>query len=371
MNYEIGVTVILPCLNEEKTIAACIKNSLAGLKKLSLPSEIIVIDNGSTDKSITIAENLGAKVITESNKGYGFALMRGISESRYEYILMADADDSYELENLEKFIFELENDNDVVMGNRFKGGIEKGAMPFLHRYLGNPFLSFVGKNLFKLGINDFHCGMRAFRKSKILELNLITGGMEFASEMIVKASLKQFSMSEIPTRLRKDGRGTKSHLRTWRDGFRHLFFLFILSPLHLFIYPGLFFIILSIVNLVLASRATTSDSNLLFAKIWELIALSGGTIIFAGLILVNARQSYTNSNKKQRLDSSQKIYKFYDLIVSIALLFVGFFVNIINFKNSSLNWNDISSFGDIAIFAGLLLILQRLVITSFYYFKHD
>jgi len=371
MNYEKGVSVILPCLNEEKTIAACINNALSGLNKLQLPSEIIVIDNGSADKSISIAESLGAKVISESNKGYGYALNRGINESRYEYILMADADDSYEIENLNEFIVELENNYDLVMGNRFKGGVESGAMPFLHRYIGNPFLSFIGKHLFKLRINDFHCGIRAFRKSRILELKLITGGMEFASEMLVKASLKKLTMSEIPTRLRKDGRGRKSHLRTWRDGFRHLFFLLILSPLHLFIYPGLFLILLSIINLLFISIDESLQSNLLIAKVWELMALTGVTFIFAGNILVNVRRTYTNSNTKPGLGSSPKIYKFYDLIASLALLFVGFFVNTINFMYPSLNWDDIGGLGSIAIFAGLLLALQRLVITSFYYFNRE
>jgi glycosyltransferase involved in cell wall biosynthesis len=371
VNNEIGVSVILPCLNEEKTIAASINNAKLGLKKLSLPSEIIVIDNGSTDDSISISENLGARVVKEKSRGYGFALASGINEAQFEYILMADADDSYELENLDEFIIELGIECDLVIGNRFKGGIEKGAMPFLHQFIGNPFLSFIGKYLFKLQTNDFHCGMRAFKKSKILDLKLVTGGMEFASEMLVKASLKKFRIKEIPTKLRKDGRGARSHLRTWRDGFRHLFFLLILSPLHLFVYPGFLIILFAIAKLLFISSNKSTNSNLLLGKIWELLALTGGTIVFAGLVLINARKAYTKSNHNLKMGEGEKVYRFTDLFISIILLISGFIVNFFNFQQYSSGMIDFSSIGDIFIFTGLLMVLYRLVITSFYYFNRD
>lgn len=371
MNNQVGVSVILPCLNEEKTIAASINNAKLGLKKLTLPSEIIVVDNGSTDKSISISEDLGAKVFIEKSRGYGFALARGINEAQFEYILMADADDSYELEKLNEFVIELGTECDLVIGNRFKGGIEKGAMPFLHQFIGNPFLSFIGKYLFKLQTNDFHCGMRAFKKSKILDLKLVTGGMEFASEMLVKASLRKFLIKEIPTKLRKDGRGTRSHLRTWRDGFRHLFFLLILSPLHLFVYPGFFIILLAIVKLIIISSNKSTQSNLLLGKIWEILALTGGTIVFAGLVLMNARKSYTKFNNNSKIVQGKKVYRFTDLIISILLFITGFIVNILNFQKYSSGMIDLSSIGDIFIFTGLLMVLYRLVITSFYYFNRD
>ncbi len=235
---EVEVAVVLPCLNEEKTIGPCVAQALETFARAGLRGEVIVADNGSTDRSAEIARGLGARVIPVERKGYGSALMGGILAARGEYIVMGDADQSYDFTQVPEFVAKLREGYDLVMGNRFTGGIEAGAMPPLHRYLGNPVLTAVGRLFFKSKCSDFHCGLRGFRRDAVLKLGLRTTGMEFASEMIVKATLFQLRITEIPTTLRPDARGTPSHLRTWRDGWRHLRFLLLYSPRWLFLYPG-------------------------------------------------------------------------------------------------------------------------------------
>jgi glycosyltransferase involved in cell wall biosynthesis len=233
----------MPCLNEAETLAACVRKALAAIQATGLEGEVLVADNGSTDGSQGIAIREGARVVNVPVRGYGAALMAGITSARGEYILMGDADDSYDFSHLPRFIKALDGGADVVMGNRFKGGIRPGAMPFLHKYVGNPVLSFLGRLFFRAPVGDFHCGMRAFTKSAVQTLNLRTTGMEFASEMVVKASLTGLNIAEVPTTLSPDGRSHPPHLRTWRDGWRHLRFLLLYSPRWLFLYPGLFLIV--------------------------------------------------------------------------------------------------------------------------------
>jgi glycosyltransferase involved in cell wall biosynthesis len=201
--------------------------------------EVLVADNESTDGSQQLAAAKGARVISVRDRGYGSALRHGILAARGRYIIMGDADDSYDLRNLENFVAKLREGYDLVMGNRFRGGIGPGAMPFLHRYLGNPVLSLCGRLFFSTKIGDFHCGLRGFNRERIRALNLHTSGMEFASEMVISAALREYSITEVPTTLKKDGRSHPPHLRTWHDGWRHLSFLLMLSPRWLFIYPGL------------------------------------------------------------------------------------------------------------------------------------
>ena len=232
------VSVVLPCLNEEQTLGICIAKIQKTFVNNNIAGEIIVADNGSTDRSCEIAHELGARVVSISQKGYGSALIGGIDTAQGTYILMGDADDSYDFSHLPRFLEKLEQGYDLVMGNRFQGGIAPGAMPFLHKYLGNPVLSLVGRIFFHCPIGDFHCGLRAFRRDSICKLHLQTTGMEFASEMIVKASLHNLNISEIPTTLKPDGRHRRPHLRTWRDGWRHLIFMLLFSPQWLFVYPG-------------------------------------------------------------------------------------------------------------------------------------
>jgi glycosyltransferase involved in cell wall biosynthesis len=235
----IAVSIVMPCLNEAETLGICIKKALAAIEEAGVLGEVVVADNGSDDGSIEIATAEGARVIHVPVRGYGAALIAGFEGARGEYVLMADADDSYEFSHLPRFLDALNAGSDLVMGNRHRGGIKPGAMPMLHRYLGNPVLSYIGRLFFRIHIGDFHCGIRAFRKDAMLGLKLKTTGMEFASEMVVKASLKGLKISEVPTTLSRDGRSHAPHLRTWRDGWRHLRFLLLYSPRWLFLYPGL------------------------------------------------------------------------------------------------------------------------------------
>jgi len=239
MESQVELTVVMPCLNEAETVASCVRKAVKFIADSGINGEVVVADNGSTDGSQQLAEDAGARVVNVKDKGYGNALMGGILAARGEYVIMGDADDSYDFSNLMPFVTELRNGADLVMGNRFKGGIAPGAMPKLHRYLGNPVLSFVGRLFFRSPIGDFHCGLRGFRKDSALKLGLQATGMEFASEMVVKATLAKQKIIEVPTTLAKDGRSRPPHLRSWRDGWRHLRFLLLFSPRWLFFLPGL------------------------------------------------------------------------------------------------------------------------------------
>jgi glycosyltransferase involved in cell wall biosynthesis len=240
------LTVVMPCLNEAETLAVCIDKAMGALRENGISGEVVVADNGSTDGSQTIATEHGARVVPVPVRGYGAALNAGIRAARGQYVLMADADDSYEFGHIPVFLAELREGAELVMGNRFQGGIGPKAMPVLHRYLGNPVLSFLGRALFRAPIGDFHCGMRAFSKDAYVRLGLRTTGMEFASEMVVKASLTGQRIVEVPTTLKKDGRSRPPHLKTWRDGWRHLRFLLMYSPRWLFLFPGLALMILGL-----------------------------------------------------------------------------------------------------------------------------
>lgn len=236
---EIELSVVMPCLNERLTVGSCVHAALGTLRAAGIAGEVIVADNGSTDGSPEIAAAEGARVVSVAAKGYGNALIGGIMAARGTYVLMADADGSYELEHIPRFLEQLRAGKDLVVGNRFRGGIERGAMPPLHRYLGNPVLTGLGRLFFNSPCGDFHCGMRAFRRDSFLRMDIRSTGMEFASEMVVKASLLGMQVGEAPTSLRPDGRNRRPHLRTWRDGWRHLRFLLMYSPRWLFLYPGM------------------------------------------------------------------------------------------------------------------------------------
>ena len=243
MSDEIELSIVIPCLNEEATVGDVVATAVATLARLRVRGEVIVADNGSRDASRDRAMRAGARVVDVPARGYGAALLAGIAAARGGYVLMADADDSYDLSAIDGFLEALRRGDDLVMGNRFRGGIDEGAMPWLHRYVGNPVLSFVARLFFGGSTGDFHSGIRAFRGDKILALDLRTTGMEFASEMVVKAHLAGLRISEVPTRLRRDRRPRRPHLRTWRDGWRHLRFLLLYSPRWLFLYPGLLLMI--------------------------------------------------------------------------------------------------------------------------------
>ncbi|GII64634.1 dolichol-P-glucose synthetase [Sphaerisporangium krabiense] len=233
------LTVVMPCLNEAETVETCVRKALGFMAEQGIEGEVVIADNGSTDGSQQLARDAGARVVHVDQKGYGNALMGGIRAARGRYVIMGDADDSYDFTALMPFVEELRGGADLVMGNRFRGGIAPGAMPPLHRYLGNPVLSFIGRLFFPSAIRDFHCGLRGFRRDSILNLGLQTGGMEFASEMVVKSTIQGLDVREVPTTLSPDGRSRPPHLRSWRDGWRHLRFLLLYSPRWLFFIPGL------------------------------------------------------------------------------------------------------------------------------------
>lgn len=240
----LDVSVVMPCLNESATIGTCVTKALQTMERLNLRGEVVVSDNGSTDGSQEIASALGARVISVEKHGYGAALQEAIAVARGRFVLMGDSDGSYDFACLDLFLDKLHEGYDLVVGNRFRGEILPGAMPSLHRYAGNPILSGIGRLLFKSPIGDFHCGLRAFRRGSIQQLHLQMLGMEFASEMIVKATLFGMRLTEVPTTLSRDGRNRAPHLRTWRDGWRHLRFLLLYSPRWLFLYPGMLLLVL-------------------------------------------------------------------------------------------------------------------------------
>jgi len=235
----------MPCLNEATTLGRCISKAQAYLARQNFLGEIIVADNGSTDGSIEIAKSLGASVVIVPQRGYGNALQAGIKAAHGKFVIMGDSDDSYDFGSLEAFVDKLQAGYDLVLGNRFEGGIKDGAMPPLHRYFGNPLLTAIGRLLYRSPVNDFYCGLRGFRREEILKLGLSSPGMEFALEMIVKSTINRLRIAEVPTTLHPDGRGRPPHLRSWRDGWRSLRFYLSLSPEGLFLYPGLVLIALS------------------------------------------------------------------------------------------------------------------------------
>jgi len=235
---QLELSVVIPCLNEAETLASCVRKALGCMREHGIRGEVVVADNGSTDGSPEIAAHLGARVVHVDRRGYGSALMGGIEAARGTYVIMGDGDDSYDFTQLLPFLSKLREGYDLVMGNRFKGGIEPGAMPPLHRYVGNPLLTGIGRFLFRSPVGDFHCGLRGFRKDAVERMDLRTTGMEFASEMVVKATLYGSRIAEVATTLSPDGRSRPPHLRSWRDGWRHLRFLLLYSPRWLFLYPG-------------------------------------------------------------------------------------------------------------------------------------
>ena len=229
----------MPCLNEVETLASCIRKAREAIEKHRLEAEIIVADNGSTDGSQMVAKELGARVVDVARKGYGSALIGGIEAARGGFVIMGDADDSYDFRAIGAFVDKLRQGYDLVMGNRFAGGIESGAMVWSHRWLGNPVLTFISRVFFRTPVGDMHCGLRGFRKDAVEKLRLRATGMEFASEMVIKASMRRMKIAEVPVTLSPDGRSRPPHLRTWRDGWRHLRFMLLFSPRWLFLYPGL------------------------------------------------------------------------------------------------------------------------------------
>jgi glycosyltransferase involved in cell wall biosynthesis len=280
------LSIVMPCLNESETLETCIGKARQFLTAHRVIGEIIVADNGSTDGSKEIAQRAGACVVDVPSRGYGSALMGGILAANGDFIIMGDADDSYDFTDMMPFLEKLRDGFDLVMGNRFQGVIRPGAMPFLHRYLGNPLLSFIGRLFFRSKVGDFHCGLRGFRRDAILRLDLHTTGMEFASEMVVKASLYGLKVVEVPTVLYPDGRSRAPHLNTWSDGWRHLRFLLLYSPRWLFLYPGILGMVLGVATYIwllpgprIVGSVSLDIDTLLYAALMILIGVQA--VLFA------------------------------------------------------------------------------------------
>ena len=356
----IELTIVMPCLNEAETLAICIKKAQSFFNREQVNGEIVIADNGSTDGSQKIAEDLNARVVSIPEKGYGSALKGGIHAAQGKYVIMGDADDSYDFNNLLPYLLKLREGNDLVMGNRFKGGIKKGAMPFIHKYLGNPVLSFIGKLFYNIKIGDFHCGLRGFSKEAFIKMNLKTTGMEFASEMIVKASLLNLTITEVPTILSKDGRTRPPHLNTWKDGWRHLRFLLLYSPKWLFFFPGIFLMLLGIItssiliyNPVTIGSVTFDIHTLLFTTVCILIGFQ--FILFYGLTKV-----YTVENgllpKSKNYDRQFKIINLEKgLITGVILILIGLTLSFI----ASSNWYELN-FGNITNSKTLRLVIPAI-----------
>jgi glycosyltransferase involved in cell wall biosynthesis len=328
----IELSVVLPCLNEAETVATCVTKARRWLHEAGVDGEVVVADNGSTDGSIELAEAAGARVVSVRRKGYGNALISGIRAARGTYVIMADADDSYDLENLGPFLAELRNGDDLVMGNRFRGGIAPGAMPWLHRLIGNPVLSGIGRLFFHTSVRDFHCGMRGFRKDAILGLGLRSGGMEFASEMVVKASLAKLRVSEVPTTLRPDGRSRAPHLRSFRDGWRHLRFLLLFCPRWVFVYPGLFTFGVGAVGtttLTFGHIGSLDIAALLYAAALMII---GYQALWFGLLMQTYAETRGILPKRTRLNRIHHVLTLErGLILGVALIVFGVIGAIISF----------------------------------------
>lgn len=324
----IELSIVMPCLNEAETLKTCIDKAMAYLERSGIKGEVVIGDNGSTDGSQRIAREAGARVVDVPRRGYGAALIGAIEASRGRYVIMGDSDDSYNFSNLDPFVGKLREGYDLVMGNRFKGGIKPGAMPFLHRYLGNPVLSFIGRVFFPSAIGDFHCGLRGFRQDIVSRIGLQTTGMEFASEMVVKSTLFKLKICEVPTTLSPDGRSRPPHLRTWRDGWRHLRFLLIYSPRWLYLIPGL---LMMLVGIVLGASALpgplkvgnlTFDTNtLLYCGTFVIVGFQA--VIFGFLTRVYGMQAGFLPKKPFLERLTQKATLEWGVVIGIAIFLVG------------------------------------------------
>ena len=342
----IEITFVMPCLNEVETLEACIQKTLKSIDRNNLNAEIIVADNGSNDGSQAIAEKNGARVVVVEERGYGAALCGGIAAAKGKYIIMGDADDSYDFGEIYPFVEKLREGYDLVMGCRLPSGggqIMPGAMPFKHRFLGNPGLSFVGKFFFKSPVNDFHCGLRAFTKAAFNKMDLQTKGMEFASEMVINATLLKMKITEVPIILYKDGRSKSSHLKSWRDGWRHLRFMFMYCPRWLFLYPGMLlfvfgtfaFLVLFFKGSIVIGRIGFESNSLLVAGMSILI----GFQIMAFYVFTKVFAVTEGFLPEDRVIA--RITDIFSLELGVILGTVFFVIGIISLGDAILTWQRV------------------------------
>ncbi len=321
----VELSIVMPCLNESDTVGICVDKARRFIESNKINGEIIVADNGSTDGSQEIALNAGAKLVQVKTKGYGSALIGGVSKAKGKYIILGDSDDSYDFLNLMPFLRKLRQGADLVIGNRFSEKLQPGAMPFLHKYIGNPLLSGIGRLFFKSRIQDFHCGLRGIRKESYEKLNLVAGGMEFASEMIVKATLYDMRIEEVPTTLYPDGRSGKPHLKSFRDGWRHLRFLLIYSPRWLFLYPGLALMIFGMlmsIGILFFEEKSPDIHTMLFSVAAIMIGFQAAVFaVFSKTFAVHENLIPVNSFIERFL---QKSTLEISLIIGGSMAFAGF-----------------------------------------------
>jgi glycosyltransferase involved in cell wall biosynthesis len=375
VELSVELSILMPCLDEAETVGACVRAARSWLERSGVEGEVIVADNGSTDGSQALAESEGARVVQIPRRGYGAALLGGIEAARGRYVVMGDSDESYDFAALDPFLAELRDGADLVMGNRFRGGIAAGAMPWLHRYVGNPVLSGVGRLFFHIPVGDFHCGLRGFRRDRVLDLGLRTPGMEFASEMVVKAALADLDIREVPTTLSPDGRSRPPHLRTWSDGWRHLRFLLLFSPRWLFLVPGLIAFIggLLLTAVLLAGPIEIGPFGLdVSALVYAAGATIGGfqAISFALFtkILAISRGFLPPDDRINRLGGTFRLER--GLLVGAIVLAIGLGTAIVSF----LRWGDAGWSGldpgeqlRLVVPAMLGIVLgSSIVLTSFY-----
>ena len=332
------LTILMPCLDEAETLAVCIDKARAYLAASGVDGEVLIADNGSADGSQAIAIAHGARVVNIASKGYGSALIGGIQAAKGEYVIMGDADDSYDFSALDGFLQRLRAGDELVMGNRFRGGIAAGAMPPLHKYLGNPVLSTIGRLLFRSPIKDFHCGLRGFNRASIMGLHLQTTGMEFASEMVVKSTLGGLRVSEVPTTLAKDGRSRPPHLRSWRDGWRHLRFLLIFCPRWLFLIPGIVAMVIGLLGSIFLAGGPIKlgsigldVSSQIYLMALAVVGYQG--IIFAILTKIYAQHEGFNIPRGRSFERLEKRLSLESLAVLGLLLFlIGLVIAIVQFS---------------------------------------
>jgi glycosyltransferase involved in cell wall biosynthesis len=341
------LSIVMPCLNEAETLAVCIDKAQRYLKSSGLHGEVVIGDNGSTDGSQAIAREHGARVIDVPLRGYGAALYAACEGSRGKYIIMGDSDDSYDFSSLDAFVARLRAGDDLVMGNRFAGGIKPGAMPWKNRYIGNPLLSGIGKILFSTPIRDFHCGLRAFSKTAFERMDLKTLGMEFASEMVIKATLLNMRVTEVPTSLWPDGRSRPPHLRPWRDGWRHLRFMLLFSPNWLFLYPGLLTMILGITLVIILSRGSLSIGGVNFDVNTLIYSAFASIIGFQAVLFSILSRIYAVQNRLY--PNTGGFLKFSDWFSLESGVILGFFIALAGFVGAIFSfqeWNH-QNFGNL------------------------
>jgi len=356
----IELSIVLPCLNEALTLGGCIRAAQTALRALSIEGEVIVADNGSTDGSVEIAEALEARVVPVAVKGYGAALLGGIREARGRYVIMGDADATYDLEAIGPFVEQLRAGYDLVMGNRFAGGIADGAMPWKNRWIGNPLLTGLGRLFFRSPIADFHCGLRGFRRDSILALDLQAEGMEFASEMVVRATLSDLRVTEVPTTLSRSDERRTSSLRPWRDGWRHLRFLLVYSPRWLFLYPGLFLMALGALGTLwllpgprVVGRVTFDVQTLLLACMTIAIGFQAVLFSFLGRVYAWNEGMLPGSARLERMMRHARLE--IGLVVGLVWMLAGAAGSIYAF----MRWSAVS-FGALDASTALRIVIPSL-----------